>query len=405
MRKKAALLFTLFLAVTIFAPVLAQSAPEADSWVSKAPMHQARSDLGVVAVDGKIYAIGGSGGGPLNPVGTNEQYDPATDAWVYKASMPTPRAYFAIAAYQNNIYCFGGATGTELVDNRSASFTYIYSNAVEVYDTVTDNWTIKPHMPKGGGMYMTAQEVTGKIYVLNSPYIFVYDPDNDTWAENDNLPMANSMPVPKYSAVIDNKIVTTYAYDSWSAADPHFGNTVQQTVIYDPESNNLTQCKNYFPGAAVGEAAATTGVFAPQRVYVMGIIADTSPLASITLVYDPKNDNWTTAKAMPSIRSDFGLTTINDTIYAIGGILISYPQNQLPQAAITNTNEQYFPVEYGTSLHSPTANPSASSSSNTLQPTSPELPIIIAAIAMVLIISALALMRWSKKTSIKKKDA
>src|SRR4030065_1552266 len=87
-----------------------------NTWVSKAAMHQARAGLGVVAVNGKIYAIGGTtsstsyafaGAGGF--VGTNEEYDPETDTWASKASRPTPRAYFAIAAYHNKIYCKVGA--------------------------------------------------------------------------------------------------------------------------------------------------------------------------------------------------------------------------------------------------------------------------------------------------------
>jgi hypothetical protein len=58
------------------------------SWVTRAPMQVARANLGVAAVNGDIYAIGGNtitgaylpdqgfmgmNGGPVN---TNEQYDP-----------------------------------------------------------------------------------------------------------------------------------------------------------------------------------------------------------------------------------------------------------------------------------------------------------------------------------------
>ena len=84
-----------------------------DYWVTKEPMQQARSGLGVATVNGKIYAIGGtttSGFAPSIPgsavlgnrdiggfVGTNEEYDPETDTWTFKAFMPTPRILFATA--------------------------------------------------------------------------------------------------------------------------------------------------------------------------------------------------------------------------------------------------------------------------------------------------------------------
>jgi hypothetical protein len=42
----------------VFNSVSASSLVE-NSWTPKAPMQQARNSLGVIAVDGKIYAIGG----------------------------------------------------------------------------------------------------------------------------------------------------------------------------------------------------------------------------------------------------------------------------------------------------------------------------------------------------------
>jgi hypothetical protein len=45
----------------------------------------------VCAVNGKIYAIGGEGGGRHKV----EEYDPATDTWATKTPMPTGRALLA----------------------------------------------------------------------------------------------------------------------------------------------------------------------------------------------------------------------------------------------------------------------------------------------------------------------
>jgi hypothetical protein len=82
------LALSLFLSTTGFLPV---SGTE-DSWTTLEPMPTARSGFGVVAVNGKIYPIGGStarGFAPSVPgsavlgnsdidkiVGTNEEYDP-----------------------------------------------------------------------------------------------------------------------------------------------------------------------------------------------------------------------------------------------------------------------------------------------------------------------------------------
>ena len=122
-----------------------------DSWVSKEPMSQPRAGLGVVAVNGKIYAIGGASTAQKqseNLLSINEEYDPATDTWTIKPSMPTPRAYFAIAAYQNKIYCIGGVVGSEkFFDGFWTHSLFVYSGITEVYDTITETWQTKHPYP------------------------------------------------------------------------------------------------------------------------------------------------------------------------------------------------------------------------------------------------------------------
>ncbi|MEJ2242592.1 MAG: kelch repeat-containing protein, partial [Candidatus Bathyarchaeota archaeon] len=63
-----------------------------DSWALEISIPTIRSRLGVAAVNGKIYAIGG-----INDSGylsINEEYDPITKTWITKAPMPTPRSDF-----------------------------------------------------------------------------------------------------------------------------------------------------------------------------------------------------------------------------------------------------------------------------------------------------------------------
>ena len=56
-------------------------------------MAAARVTVGVVVLDGKLYAVGGQDAGQLSSV---ERYDPATNAWQVVAPMATARA-FAVA--------------------------------------------------------------------------------------------------------------------------------------------------------------------------------------------------------------------------------------------------------------------------------------------------------------------
>lgn len=99
------LVFLMASCIIVAKPVSGAAIAE-NSWVSKAPMHVARSYIGVGVVNGKIYAIGGATQHGSSPnslsggfVGTNEEYDPASDTWTYKSAMPTPRHYFATAVY------------------------------------------------------------------------------------------------------------------------------------------------------------------------------------------------------------------------------------------------------------------------------------------------------------------
>ncbi|MEM2081945.1 MAG: kelch repeat-containing protein [Candidatus Bathyarchaeia archaeon] len=344
MRKNAALMLILaFLTASCLADArpsrAATAAAVEDTWTAKAPMQQARAGLGVVAVNGKIYAIGGStaNGSAYPPdifaggfVGTNEVYDPETDTWSYRTPMPTPRAYFAIAAYKNKIYCIGGAIGFNF-DARSGFYSYITSGVNEVYDTVTDTWETKRPL-SDDAMSFQAHVVNGKIYVMDWSHTYVYDPERNSWSLKKRMPP----PYPDYdsspvSAVVDNKIIVTFEFSD-----------SQVVSIYDVENDSWSRGASSPTALVEGAAAATTGVKAPEKVYVLGFTATTIFPILFNQVYDHTADTWITATSMPTNRSAFGIAVVNDVLYVIGGYL-RYPRSVSPTAV----NEQYFPLGYG----------------------------------------------------------
>src|SRR4029453_9769862 len=79
---------------------LAQMPPS--PWKKAAPFPEADEELYGAAVDGKLYVIGGWGGGKAR--GATYEYDPATDKWTKKRSMPRPAHHAALAAANGKIY-------------------------------------------------------------------------------------------------------------------------------------------------------------------------------------------------------------------------------------------------------------------------------------------------------------
>jgi len=288
-------------------------------------MHEARSGLGVAVVNGKIYAIGGYQKGFC---AIAEEYDPTTNSWTFKASMPTARSAFAIAVYQNKIYCIGG-----YADGFSAT------EVNEVYDPPTNTWETKSPMPTPR-MNIQANVVDDKIYLIggipSETINEVYDPTTDTWSTKASIPTAVSSYA---SAVVDNKIYII---------------TSNLNQIYNTENDNWSYGAPSHSPVVVASATATTGIFAPKRIYVFGADADL-PYWQLTFrnfttqSYDPKTDNWKACASMPTGRFDVRATVVNDTIYVIGGFNTEYRSDRFtpnPLFIYSAANEQYTPIGY-----------------------------------------------------------
>src|SRR5207249_1209745 len=106
------------------------------TWTTRAPMPTARAFGGTngAVVNGVLYVVGGNPPGFCT--GTVEAYDPSTNTWQSKASMPTPRCALAVAALNGLIYAVGGTP-------TSGSVKYA---TVEVYNPATNTWASAPSM-------------------------------------------------------------------------------------------------------------------------------------------------------------------------------------------------------------------------------------------------------------------
>lgn len=161
--------------------------PVANTWVPKAPMPTARYAFAAAVVDGKIYAIGGYNESIPNWVGLNtvEEYDPVADRWETKSPMPTGRHSMAAAAVGGKIYVVGGHGGGHL-------------QTVEQYDPASDAWTTMAPMPSVRVNHAAAA-LGGRIYAFGgsdtSDYLLAvdeFDPVANTWASKTSMPWGRS---------------------------------------------------------------------------------------------------------------------------------------------------------------------------------------------------------------------
>lgn len=303
-----------------------------DSWVTKAPMVQPRAGLGVAVVNGKIYAIGG-----VSKDGFclfNEEYDPTTGAWILRASMPTSRSAFGIAVFQDKIYCIGGYY---INGNKHGDATGVN----EVYDPATDTWETKTSMPTPA-LNVGANVVDGKIYLMggnnNGTLNQVYDPATDSWNTKASIPTAASSYA---SAVVSSKI---YVFTS------------KLTQIYDAENDSWSLGTPAPSPVVLAAAGTTTGVFAPERVYIFGADADLpywqlTTKKFTTQSYDPKTDSWTVCASISAGRYDVGVAVVDDLLYVIGGFITEFRTDRFTPNAIytfSALNQQYTPSGYGT---------------------------------------------------------
>jgi N-acetylneuraminic acid mutarotase len=283
-------------------------------------MPTARTALSAAAGNGILYAIGGGNGVNLT---VNEAYDPVSNTWSTKAPYPGPPICFAAAGYiAGKLYLAGGWFNCD-----SSSTT----NALAIYDPLTDAWTYGPSMPSATGD-ATAAVVGGKLYVVggrqfcgpcNGPFfttVQVYDPVTATW-DSSRAPR----PVGAFGAPGAEVGGVLYAIG---------GNTgvnccSTQLDAYSVVGNSWTTKAPMPTGRYQHVAGAIGGV-----VYAVG--GSTATSLTVNEAYDPIANAWTTKAPMPTARGSAASAVINGVLYVVGGQQASPP-------AILATNEAFTP--------------------------------------------------------------
>ncbi|WP_232075599.1 choice-of-anchor J domain-containing protein [Phytohabitans suffuscus] len=158
--------------------------PVAQTWSGIADLPGARNAMAVGVVAGKIIATGGWAA--AGPDGTTWSYDPAANAWTEKADNPAPRSAAGQAVVGGKLYAVGGCTTSGCTP---------MSNDVVRYDPVADSWESLPDYPKSVA-FVSCGGVAGVVYCVGGndgataqKAGYAFDPDAGAWAPIADAPV------------------------------------------------------------------------------------------------------------------------------------------------------------------------------------------------------------------------
>jgi len=199
--------------------------PATATWKELAPMPKGASHVGLAALDGKIYVAGGFAVRPHNaPIDQFAVYDPAANKWQTLAPIPMALGSVSLAGVQGKIHALGGRLAGEVTVDMHA-----------VYDPGSGKWGRAAPIP-GPRDHLGVVVVDGRIHIIggrsnerpsDTPVQDVYDPSTDKWSRLASLPVTRSG-----GAAVSYKGLILYyggeclnfpsriAYDQFDAYDP-----------------------------------------------------------------------------------------------------------------------------------------------------------------------------------------
>ena len=251
--------------------------PQNASWTEMASMSGLRSAHCCVALEGKLYAVGGNGASLA--LDTAEVYDPQTDGWQPLANMTTVRYAFGLAAVGGKVYAIGGQAGGGGL------------KSVEAYDPQLGSWALVASM-SGKRKNHASVMLDGKIYVIGGlgggvrDTVEVYDPQADSWQRVASMPQGRAAHA---AAAMDGKIYVT-------GGGLAQGDSLNSVYVYDPLADAWTQLASMGTPRRFHTSAAVGG-----KLYVFGGSGEDGRLSTAE-VYNPASDSWAQGPTLTSAR-------------------------------------------------------------------------------------------------------
>jgi N-acetylneuraminic acid mutarotase len=296
----------------------------AAGWSTRAPLPEARQEVAVAALDGRVYVIGGFRG-DVSISAAVDVYDPTSNAWSPAALLPTPVHHAAAATAGGKLYVFGGWP----------DFFVTPLDTVYEYDPAMDDWIAKAPMPSARAGLAVAN-VGGKIYAAGGlpsareNDFAVYDPVLDDWTD-----LSATAPMPTARNHLAAGAVAGRFYAVGGRSGSGTGGITAALEEFDP-ATGLWSARPAMPTARGGIAAAVFGshliVFGGE-----GNPNDPNGVFAEVEAYDAVAGTWRTLTPMPTPRHGIGAAQVSGLIHVPSG-------GPVEGFGVTDVHEVYDPA-------------------------------------------------------------
>ena len=300
-----------------------------NSWTT-AELSQARANMATAVLGNKIFFAGGDigiiNGSWYETSDIVDIYDATTNSWT-TATLSEKRTFMVGAAAGNKVLFAGGATYGLGANGES--------NKVDVYNNVTNTWSID-YLPGSGGLGIAATVIDDKIYFAGSAghwfawdfggwyssAINIYDAATGNWSSVSLSEEKGAMG----AIAVGNK-------NYWAGGlNVHFGQTtylpVNTVEIMDMSTGSVSlDClfqKN--SGCAAVQKNFKIVFFTPHTTQNGWL--PTGMVTNKFDIYDLNSNRWSIG-VLPVNIYDASVISVNNTIYVAGGIVNGSLSNQV----------------------------------------------------------------------------
>ncbi len=272
----------------------------------------ARHEAGLVAIDEKIYLLGGR---RINPT---DVFDTSTNTWVAKSKTPIELHHFQPVTLNGKIYIIGALTGGWPNENPV--------DKVIVYDPKTDLYefthTIPKHRQRGGA---GAVVYNNKIYIVGGivnghmdgykSWLDEYDPETGQWKALQDAPNARD----HFQAVVhDNKLYAFAGRTTSRRTGDDMNFTVKYGNVYDFETQRWEQVTTRY-GIPTKRAGNSAFVW-KNNVIIGGGESETQKVAHNEVeAFNVKSQTWSRWPDLNRGRHGSGFVVVKDHVYIISG--------------------------------------------------------------------------------------